>query len=252
MNNLMFGKQLDTRQMPVAEAAKIFSESGMFPDAKSAAAVATQLLVGRSLGMNDYEAMSSFHIIQGKANLCATAMAAAIKSHPDYNYKVLKKTNEECEVEFFEKIDGKWSSQGTQVFDMNDAKRAGLGGTNWKKYPRAMLFARCISEGYRTFCPNAFGMAPVYVEEHGESEVPQPGEIQDAEVIEESPVRYEDEDDCDKVKQLCADWEERTGKNCSRDMCGYFGVESIDDLNSDQLAYALESMKTKLKGLDNE
>ena len=55
---------------------------------------------------------------------------------------------------------------------MEDAKRAGLSGDNWQKYTRAMLFARCISAGYQTHCPDALGAAPVYVEAHGETEIP--------------------------------------------------------------------------------
>jgi hypothetical protein len=46
-----------------------------------------------------------------------------------------------------------------------------LGGDNWQKYPRAMLFARCISAGYKQHCPDALGAAPVYVEAHGETEI---------------------------------------------------------------------------------
>jgi hypothetical protein len=34
-----------------------------------------------------------------------------------------------------------------------------------------MLFARCISAGYKTHCPDALGAAPVYVEAHGETEI---------------------------------------------------------------------------------
>jgi hypothetical protein len=55
---------------------------------------------------------------------------------------------------------------------VEDAKRAGLSGDNWRKYTRAMLFARCISAGYKTHCPDALGAAPVYVEAHGETEIP--------------------------------------------------------------------------------
>jgi hypothetical protein len=35
-----------------------------------------------------------------------------------------------------------------------------------------MLFARAISAGYKQHCPDALGSAPVYVEAHGETEIP--------------------------------------------------------------------------------
>lgn len=41
-------------------------------------------------------------------------------------------------------------------WDMDRAKKAGLAGRDmWKKYPRQMLRARCVSEGVRTVCPMA-------------------------------------------------------------------------------------------------
>ena len=42
------------------------------------------------------------------------------------------------------------------VWDMERAKRAGLGGKDmWQKYPRQMLRSRCVSEGVRTIWPSA-------------------------------------------------------------------------------------------------
>lgn len=50
-------------------------------------------------------------------------------------------------------------SQGGSIritWDFDRANQAGLGGKdNWKKYPRQMLRARCISEGIRTVYPAA-------------------------------------------------------------------------------------------------
>lgn len=44
------------------------------------------------------------------------------------------------------------------TWDLKRAQNAGLGGKdNWKKWPRQMLRARCISEGVRTIFPRATG-----------------------------------------------------------------------------------------------
>jgi hypothetical protein len=47
------------------------------------------------------------------------------------------------------------------------AERANLIGKGgpWKQYPEAMLFARCLSAGMRTHCPDALGGAPAYTPE---------------------------------------------------------------------------------------
>lgn len=155
-------------QLDPMKVAGVFRASGMFPDIQSEAAAATKIIIGRGLGITDFDAMSGLHIIKGKAVLAANLMAAAIKRSGKYDYRVVRSDDEICTIDFYssgEKI-------GTSSFSAEDAKRAGLGGDNWRKYTRAMLFARCISAGYKTHCPDALGAAPVYVEAHGESEIP--------------------------------------------------------------------------------
>ena len=238
-NEIVLHEQQDTMQLPVDRVAQIFAESGMFPDAKSAAEVATKLIVGRGLGMNDYDAMAGFHIVKGKVNLAANSMAAAIKRSGRYNYRITEHSNTVVTIKFFEKWDSSWEEVGESSWTIEDAKRAGLGGDNWRKYPKAMLFARAISAGYRMYCPDAFGMAPVYVEQHGETEIPRIESV-------EEPTG---EDQYDELKQLVADWEERTGEVIVGNMCSHFGAESIDDMKEPQVATGIEMMKLKFKGL---
>jgi hypothetical protein len=111
--------------------------------------------------------MSGLHIIKGKAVLSSNLMAAAIQRSGKYDYRVVQSDDTVCTIDFYsggQKI-------GSSSFSIEDAKRAGLGGDNWRRYTRAMLFARCISAGYKTHCPDALGAAPVYVEAHGETEI---------------------------------------------------------------------------------
>jgi hypothetical protein len=157
-------------QLDPMTVAKVFRASGMFPDIQSEAAACAKLIIGRGLGLADYDAMSGLHIIKGKAVLAANLMAAAIKRSGKYDYRATC-TDTECRVQFLGRDGGKWEPIGDTSFTLEDAKRAGLGGDNWRKYPKAMLFARCISAGYKQHCPDALGAAPVYVEAHGETEI---------------------------------------------------------------------------------
>ena len=154
--------------------AQIFANSGMFPNSESMAKVATQLIIGNTLGLNPLESMQGLYMIQGKVGLAANLMAASIKQSGKYDYRA--ETDEEsCTITFFAcETDGSRSEIGKTTFSMADAARAGLRGQNWSKYPRAMLFARCISAGYREHCPDALSRIPVYVEQHGETEIPTP------------------------------------------------------------------------------
>lgn len=232
---VLHDEQQDTEHLPVKWVAQIFAESGMFPNAKSAAEVATKLIIGRGLGMNDYDAMAGFHIVQGKVNLAANSMAAAIKRSGKYNYRVTEHSTTVVTIKFFEKWDSSWEEVGESTFTTEDAQRAKLSGDNWRKYPKAMLFARAMSAGYRMYCPDAFGMAPVYVEQHGETEIPRIESV-------EEPTG---EDQYDELKQLVADWEERTGEVIVENMCSHFGAESIDDMKKSQVATAITMMKSK-------
>lgn len=160
------GTQLDP--MTVAQ---VFKASGMFPDIQSEAAACAKIIIGRGLGLTDFDAMTGLHIIKGKAVLAANLMAAAIKRAGKYDYRATV-NDTVCEITFFQRNDARaWEEIGATSFSMEDARRAQLGGDNWRKYPRNMLFARCISNGYKAFCPDALGAAPVYVEAHGEMEI---------------------------------------------------------------------------------
>ena len=156
----------NTEQMNPIAVGEIFARSGMFPDARDAAQCATKLIVGGGLGLNQYDSMAGLHIIKGKIVLAANLMAAAIKRSGKYDYRS-ESDNERCSIEFLQ--DGK--TIGVTTWTIADARAAGLGGDNWRKYPKAMLFARCISAGYREHCPDALGNAAVYVEAHGEMEI---------------------------------------------------------------------------------
>jgi hypothetical protein len=159
------------------KAAEVFVQSGMFPDAKSVATCATKLIVGRGLGLNDYDSMAGLHIIKGKVVLASNTMASAIKASGKYDYRSTS-TDDACSITFYA-VDGTSREEiGTTTFTLEDARNAGLRGDNWRKYPKAMLFARCISAGYREHCPDALGAAPVYVQEHGESEIPEPKRVE--------------------------------------------------------------------------
>jgi len=158
-------------QLDPMTVAQVFKASGMFPDIQSEAAACAKIIIGRGLGLSDYDAMTGLHIIKGKAVLAANLMAASIKRAGKYDYRA-KCSDTECSIAFYGRtMDGKWEQIGTTEFTMDDARRAQLGGDNWRKYPTAMLFARCISAGYKQHCPDALGAAPVYVEAHGEMEI---------------------------------------------------------------------------------
>ena len=138
-----------------------FAGSGYFSDATQQSQAVVKILAGQELGLGPMASMSGIHIIQGKPSLSSNMMAAVIKNHPVYDYKVKENTAERVTLEFYADNE----LLGVSDFSMEDAKTAELStGKNkhsWKKFPRNMLFARALSNGAKWYCPDAFsGVAP--------------------------------------------------------------------------------------------
>lgn len=142
-----------------------FAASGYFPNAATAARAITRIVIGRGMGLSDFESMSGLHIIEGKPVLASTLMATLIKRSGRYRYEIRQADAEACVLEFFEKEDGAWRPCGPPVsFTKDDAQKAELSSKpNYRKFAQDMLFARALSRGYRRYCPDAIG-GPVYVE----------------------------------------------------------------------------------------
>jgi len=147
---------------------KAMSASGYFSDVKDANQAIVKILAGREMGFGPFAALSDIHIIQGKPVVGANLMAAAVKSHPKYDYRVTVNTDMQVAIEFYQ--DSK--SIGVSTFTMEDAKAAKLHTKdNWQKFPRNMLFARAISNGVRWYCPDVFSGAAVYTPDEIEADV---------------------------------------------------------------------------------
>lgn len=147
----------------VRDLAKMLSDApaGMVPKAYqgSAPGIFACLLRGIGLGLDPMEALANIHVIEGKAVLSSELMLSLVM-RKGVQVEWSKMTDEEVECRLTRPGHpvhiGRWT--------IEDAKRAGLTGKdNWKKYPRAMLRARCISEAIRAWAPDLLG-AGVYDE----------------------------------------------------------------------------------------
>ena len=154
----------------LARLGNMLANSGYFKDAQDAAQCGVKVLAGLEMGIGAFAAMSGIHIIEGKPSVGAGLMAAAVKRHPKYDYRLRSHTDTECEIEFFEGSE----SLGVSTFTIKDAKQAQLQfetqrgyPTAWAKNPRNMLFARALSNGVRWYCPDVFDMSTYTPEELG-------------------------------------------------------------------------------------
>jgi len=106
-------------------------------------------------------ANTGLYIVNGRLGIMGNIIAAAIRKHPDYDYRIDELTDKKCVVTILrgnEEI-------GQAEFSESMAKRAGLlSKDNWQHWPEDMYFNRAISRAYKLYCPDIFSQ-PVYVPE---------------------------------------------------------------------------------------
>jgi hypothetical protein len=145
--------------------AEAMSKSGFFKEAKDFNRAITIALVGQELGIPPATSIMGIHIIEGKPSMSANLMASQLKKSGKYNYRVRENTAKVCRIAFFEMVAGTSEEIGLSEFTIEEAAAAGLSNKQvWRQYPKSMLFNRALSQGVRTFCPDAFGGSPVYYE----------------------------------------------------------------------------------------
>ena len=165
--------------IPFAEVTKmaaVAASSRMFGFKTQDEALAIMLLC-QGEGLHPAVAMRDYHVISGRPSMKADAMLARFQQAGGS----VKWTRYDETA-----VSGVFSHpQGGSVeitWNMEQAKRANLSGKDvWKAHPRAMLRARCISEGIRTVFPAC--IVGVYTPEEIQA-MPEPVAVQ-SHVVEE-------------------------------------------------------------------
>jgi hypothetical protein len=104
------------------------------------------VLAGQELGVGPMASLRAFHIVEGKPCAAADFWVARLRA-AGYRLDWLTRENE-CVSLRLTAPDG---SSITETWDRAKATAAGLwnGKDNWRKYPQAMLSARCITSAGR-------------------------------------------------------------------------------------------------------
>lgn len=172
MSNLIPVNDIQTMAVAVAK-------SNLF-GVKTAEQAFALMLIAQAEGLHPAIAARDYHVIQGRPALKTDAMMARFQqAGGKVNWKVY--TDDEVTGVFSHPQGGELSVTWT----LDQAKRIGLAGKdNWKNYPRAMLRARCISEGIRSVYPGC--VVGVYTpEEVQDFDTPAKPATKDMGVVEE-------------------------------------------------------------------
>jgi len=106
------------------------------------------------IGVHPIEAVTGIHVIEGKPS-ASSALISALVRRAGHRLRVTA-TKEKANCQIVRCDDPEFTFEVTWTLD--DARNAGLLGKDvWKKYPRAMLKARAISECAREACEDALG-----------------------------------------------------------------------------------------------
>ena len=178
---------MNTALVPVADIEKMavaIAKSKMF-GMKTADEAFALMLIAQAEGMHPAIAARDYHVIQGRPTLKADAMLARFQNAGG---KVQWDVYTDAEVTGTFSHPSGGSLKLTWTFAQ--ASKIGLTGKdNWKYYPRAMLRARCISEGIRTVYPGC--VVGTYTAEELE-EIPKAKDMGMAEIVEEITAAVEE------------------------------------------------------------
>ena len=160
--------------------AEVAASSKMFGFKSTQEALAIMLLC-QGEGLHPAIAMRDYHVIQGRPALKADAMLARFQQAGGF-VKWDVYTDEEVTGTFSHPSGGSLSV----TWLLSHAKKIGIASKdNWKNYPRAMLRARCISEGIRAVYPGC--VVGVYTPEEVQDFQPAPA-TKDMGMVEEVPT----------------------------------------------------------------
>lgn len=163
----------------------VFKQSGYFKDIRDEAQAVTKILYGREMGFTPIISIMGIYIVDGKPSLSSNLLATLVKRSGKYDYRIKENSNDRCAILFRQRDDqGKWEDLGETEFTIKDAQTAKVASKDvWQRYPKAMLFSRCLSAGVRAHCPDV-SICPIYVPEelgmdvNEENEITKPVEVQ--------------------------------------------------------------------------
>ena len=136
--------------------AKAIAKSGLF-GIKTADQALALMLLAQAEGRHPATAARDYAIIDGRPAKKAEAMLRDFLAAGG-SVEWLELTDQVCRASFSHPFGGSVTIEWT----LARARKAGIAGDMWERYPRQMLRCRVISEGVRTVCPMA--TSGLYVE----------------------------------------------------------------------------------------
>lgn len=209
------------------------------------------MLSAQDLGISPMKAINgSFYIVNGKVCMSTALMADRIRK-AGHSIKVVEMTKEKCVIVAVRK-DNQDSIKCDYTWD--EAQAAGLTGSpTWKKFPKIMLYNRCMSMVARILFPDVVGNSYSEEERFDIANIPsekRPLEDAEAEMIigDVLPVEKEElsEEQCKKLESLLEEDPEAEMK--IRDT---LGINSYNEMTQEDYARAIKFLERRKENRDN-
>lgn len=191
--------------------------------------------MGRELGIPPMQSFRSINVIKGKPTLSAELMLGLIYQRIPGSKVTFKTPPERQHLECEVTMQRPGGDAQTFSFSMEDAKRAGLGGANWQKYPAAMMRARVVSAGARAVFPDA--IMGCYTPE----ELDEPEPVKEPKKVSSRPKPPAKEEHIEAEVHEPEPVSERKGKPATKNQIGF--LKSIQRENHFPNDYFRESIR---------
>lgn len=206
MSHALANVQYKPTELTTERLGQVMVKSGFFKDLREEAQAIVKILYGAELGFGPMASVMGVYIVEGKPSLSAQLIASAVQRSGRFRYRVREWTATKCRIEFFEEGE----SIGESSFSLEEATAAGLAGKAvWKSYPKAMLWARAMSQGARAYTPEIF-LGAIYTPEELGANVDEDGRVVEVtgQAVPYVPTRERDPEPTvdEELEALLAGW----------------------------------------------
>lgn len=167
------------------ESAQVMADSKLFPQWETPQKMMSLMLLCRAEGSDPITAVNRYDNIKGKIAKKPIAMLEDFISDGG-KVEYLESTDKVCKIQFTCPN----GIEHVEEYNMNDVVKAGnQNKDNYRKYPKQMLRARCISSALRAIYPKSTGA--VYTPDELEDSKPEPKQANKVEITPEERENLE-------------------------------------------------------------
>lgn len=249
MNNIIKYEQQKQKLDYLKSLAKVATDSKQY-SGMTETSLLNLMLSAQDLGISPMKAINGgFYVVNGKVCMSTSLMADRIRK-AGHSIKIVEMTRDKCVIVAVRKDNG---DSLKFEYTWEDASLAGLTGSpTWKKFPKLMLYNRCMSSVARILFSDVVGNSYSEEERFDIQGIPaeeRPLEDPEEDMIVEVKPEKEDltEDQCAQIDILLEGDEEGKQK-----LLSHLQVDSIYDINPKDFDRVIKSIQKRKEKINEQ